>query len=305
MCLRPSYDDLHPLATRGLADIERARRLQAEHGSIALVKAARADAAGDPRRRLEEAELGLRALEGLDTVFVRSRLAAEVAAGGADFVATASRTRHRERVDDVRARARVAADLARDLDAGRVIPGSGSVPLTRANAALAAAEVARAEGLDAPSSWPPMRDAFNAMGMRSRVAYTAFRGGVAALAGGLRADGEARLREAHDIAASIGMNVLAVRVGAVARAARINLTSVGRDRVSTSRAATDRWGLSAREREVLELVAQGRTNGEIGRELYISTKTASVHVTHILDKLGVTSRTEAALLASRAGALQV
>ena len=42
-------------------------------------------------------------------------------------------------------------------------------------------------------------------------------------------------------------------------------------------------GLSARESEVLALVAAGRTNGQIARELFISPKTASVHVTHILD----------------------
>ena len=54
---------------------------------------------------------------------------------------------------------------------------------------------------------------------------------------------------------------------------------------------------------MLALLADGRTNGEIGARLFISTKTASVHVTHILDKLGVSTRTEAALLASRAGLL--
>jgi DNA-binding NarL/FixJ family response regulator len=50
---------------------------------------------------------------------------------------------------------------------------------------------------------------------------------------------------------------------------------------------------------VLDLVSAGRTNREIGLALFISEKTASVHVTHILDKLGVSSRVEAALLASR------
>ena len=60
-------------------------------------------------------------------------------------------------------------------------------------------------------------------------------------------------------------------------------------------------GLSARESEVLALVAAGRTNGQIAEELFISPKTASVHVTHILDKLGVSSRIEAAMLAARAG----
>ncbi|HYI55773.1 MAG TPA: AAA family ATPase [Microlunatus sp.] len=62
-------------------------------------------------------------------------------------------------------------------------------------------------------------------------------------------------------------------------------------------------GLTTREREVLRLVAAGRTNGEIGTELFISTKTASVHVSNILAKLGVGARGEAAALAYREGLL--
>ena len=60
-------------------------------------------------------------------------------------------------------------------------------------------------------------------------------------------------------------------------------------------------GLTARETEVLRLVAAGRTNGEIGSTLFISTKTASVHVSNILAKLGAGSRGEAAAIAHRAG----
>lgn len=67
-------------------------------------------------------------------------------------------------------------------------------------------------------------------------------------------------------------------------------------------ASPDPWGLSGREREVLAMLADGRTNRQIGEALFISDKTASVHVTHILAKMGVSSRTEAALLAARAGA---
>lgn len=59
--------------------------------------------------------------------------------------------------------------------------------------------------------------------------------------------------------------------------------------------------LSAREREVLELVAAGRTNPEIAGELYISRKTAEHHVSNILTKLGVSTRAEAAAVAARAG----
>jgi DNA-binding NarL/FixJ family response regulator len=57
--------------------------------------------------------------------------------------------------------------------------------------------------------------------------------------------------------------------------------------------------LTAREREVLELVAAGRSNGQIAQELFISRKTASVHVSNILAKLGVSTRLEAAAVAHR------
>ena len=61
--------------------------------------------------------------------------------------------------------------------------------------------------------------------------------------------------------------------------------------------------LTARETEILGLVAQGRSNGEIARQLFISTKTVSVHVSNILAKLGAAGRTEAAAIARRDGLL--
>ena len=74
----------------------------------------------------------------------------------------------------------------------------------------------------------------------------------------------------------------------------------GRGRALGERDAT-RLGLTTREAEVLALVAAGRTNREIGAELYVSDKTASVHVSNILRKLGVSSRVEAAAIAQRVG----
>ena len=64
-----------------------------------------------------------------------------------------------------------------------------------------------------------------------------------------------------------------------------------------------RYGLTDRELTVLRLLAAGRTNPQIGAELYISTSTASVHVSNILRKLGVSSRVQAAATAERAGLL--
>ena len=61
--------------------------------------------------------------------------------------------------------------------------------------------------------------------------------------------------------------------------------------------------LTAREREILGLVAQGRSNAEIGRQLFIRAKTVSVHVSNLMAKLGAGERTEAVALARRAGVL--
>jgi DNA-binding NarL/FixJ family response regulator len=72
------------------------------------------------------------------------------------------------------------------------------------------------------------------------------------------------------------------------------------DGVSSAPEALAALGLTAREAEVLALVAEGRTNREIATELYISAKTASVHVSNILAKLNVKTRTQAAALAHRA-----
>jgi DNA-binding CsgD family transcriptional regulator len=61
------------------------------------------------------------------------------------------------------------------------------------------------------------------------------------------------------------------------------------------------FGLSRRELEVLALITEGRSNPEIGRQLYITRKTVAVHVSNILTKLGVSGRVEAAAAAIRLG----
>ncbi len=92
---------------------------------------------------------------------------------------------------------------------------------------------------------------------------------------------------------------LAARLGAPAMVADL-ATDTPAARAS---ALTGPATLTARELEILALVAEGRTNGEIGKQLFISTKTVSVHVSNILGKLGASGRTEAAAIARRDGLL--
>lgn len=104
----------------------------------------------------------------------------------------------------------------------------------------------------------------------------------------LRATGDAPAAraiadQARETARALGARPLLDRLGPGYR-------TTPRDQVSD---------LTPREEEVLALVAQGRTNGEIGKQLFISTKTVSVHVSNILAKLGAASRTEAAAIAHR------
>ena len=80
-------------------------------------------------------------------------------------------------------------------------------------------------------------------------------------------------------------------------------TSSARSGPTPARSDTSSDTLTPREREILALVAEGRSNGEIGKQLFISAKTVSVHVSNILGKLDASGRTEAAAIARRRGLL--
>jgi DNA-binding CsgD family transcriptional regulator/tetratricopeptide (TPR) repeat protein len=277
------------------------------HATIGFARALREEAAGDQGRRFEEARAAIDSLEGLDTFVLRSRLAVEAASAAAELATSLVPRRDAARIEAARQDARQMAVFAADVDAGRVVPGSASLPWTRANAALAAAEASRADGSDSATAWQAIAHAFEAIGMSPRVAYARYQGAGAALRAGDRDRAAAELRVAFALAGSIGMGILTGRVRSLARASRIELEPAPlvperTDRDAVRPRAGDPWGLSAREREVLTLLAAGRTNGEIGQALFISAKTASVHVTHILNKLGVSSRVEAALLADQVSA---
>jgi DNA-binding CsgD family transcriptional regulator/tetratricopeptide (TPR) repeat protein len=269
-----------------------------------------AQEAGDPPERLGHVQAGLAALEGCDPLAMWSWLAANGASAAADLAEAAHGPRAAVASREMAAEARRYAALAEDLATGEHLPGTSPTRLARANAAFAGADADRAEGHDDPAAWATVASAFEELGYRPQVAEVRYREAAASLRQGNRERARAALLVAHATALDTGMVMLARRCVALGQAGRLDLAT---DVVATaaepevepvSPPASDggaSWGLTEREREVLALVAAGRTNGQIGAALFISTKTASVHVTHILDKLGVSSRTEAALLAIKAG----
>jgi DNA-binding CsgD family transcriptional regulator len=89
----------------------------------------------------------------------------------------------------------------------------------------------------------------------------------------------------------------------LARRARIDLTTPTEPVQPDEGAASRPFGLTDRELDVLRLLGQGKTNPEIAAALFISPRTAGVHVTHILRKLDATTRVQAATIAERAGLL--
>jgi DNA-binding CsgD family transcriptional regulator len=159
-----------------------------------------------------------------------------------------------------------------------------------------AAEAARLRGEAAVDRWRAVVEAFGALGHVYEQARSRLRLAEALLAADDRAGAAAELRAAHEVAVGLGAAPLRAAVEALARRGRLELPGAGR--VPDVAAV-----LTPREAEVLGLLAQGRTNRQIGAALYISEKTASVHVSNILAKLGAGSRTEAVAIAAAKGLL--
>ena len=187
---------------------------------------------------------------------------------------------------------------------------SDPTPSKVAAAYVADAELARLAGASDPDLWAAIELAYEPVPMPFPVAYARFRRAEALLVKDrTKTMPTDLLRAAYATCTSLNAAPMIASIESLARRARIDLTApsiapVEPSSPPTSAAARHRpgdLGLSARELEVLALVADGRTNGEIARALFISTKTASSHVTHILDKLGATNRVEAAVIAERAG----
>jgi DNA-binding CsgD family transcriptional regulator/tetratricopeptide (TPR) repeat protein len=282
------------------ADIERSGRLVSEMGAaqwlgpqaIARVTLqlleGRAEAAAATVRET------LSALEGSEMIFYTDRLYDLGARALADLAALAPadhdlRTRH-----EATARA-----LLERLDE-RIAELAAPSPYVQATRSACAAELTRIGTTD-PLAWRDAGALWRAAGDEHQAAYAAWRQAEAILAGdGDRGEARDLAREAFATAVRIGARPLEDELRSLARRARLELDDATAP-PGDPHAALASFDLTPRERDVLPLLAAGYTNREIAGELFISDKTASVHVSRILSKLGVRNRAEAAATAHRLG----
>nr|WP_235192909.1 helix-turn-helix transcriptional regulator [Streptomyces viridochromogenes] len=160
------------------------------------------------------------------------------------------------------------------------------------------AELDRAENRATPDTWSDVVTAFEALQRPYDLAQVRHRLAEALLATGgddERARATELLRLTRATATHLRARPLADATTHLAQRARLSLTA------APPLSPADSLGLTTRERDVLRLVSVGRTNRQIAEELFISPKTASVHVSNILGKLGVSGRGEAAAVAHRMG----
>jgi DNA-binding CsgD family transcriptional regulator/tetratricopeptide (TPR) repeat protein len=192
--------------------------------------------------------------------------------------------------------------------ANEAIGLGGAGLLIEAGLATAEAEGSRLDGRSDATKWADAAFRREALGQPWETAYARFRQAEAMLGErGRKHEAVPVLRDAHRIALQLGASPLVEQIEHLARRARIRLAAAPPER--RERQATTPEGvvvaLTTREWEVLSLVATGHTNREIGADLFISEKTASVHITNAMDKLGALSRYDAAGIASRLGLLDV
>jgi DNA-binding CsgD family transcriptional regulator/tetratricopeptide (TPR) repeat protein len=189
-----------------------------------------------------------------------------------------------ERVEALLARAAAAASETR--------------PVERAALLGARAEAGRAAGRREPAAYARAAAAWEAVGRPEPAARMRWREAeVHAVAGDHGAAAEAA-RAAHAATVEVGADWLRGEIEGLAARARLAL---GPASAPETAAAEDPFDLTARERQVLALLAEGATNREIGATLFMAEKTASVHVSRILTKLNARTRTEAAAIAHRHG----
>jgi DNA-binding CsgD family transcriptional regulator len=212
----------------------------------------------------------------------------------------AERARAQRRPGVVDALAGQVEDL---LDRSRKL---ADLPDQSAYAAQCAAEAARAYAdPEAPGYWRAALRAWEALGRPYESGYAGLRLAEAIARDAAGESPEPVLRTAWQVAERLGAVPLRREIEALARSHRLRLSTSGPDVPepcsSTAEPSPVDQPLTKRELEVLHRIAAGESNGDIAAALYISTKTASVHVSNILRKLGAANRRDAARAARLLG----
>jgi DNA-binding NarL/FixJ family response regulator len=249
-------------------------------------------------RRWADAEAavdeGLRRARSREAAQMRVQLGATGLRAQAELAALARARQDADALRDRLARARRLLTVARHAEA----ESSAITPNAGGWLALAEAEYVRARGESRPEAWANAATVWEQLERAPLAAYCRWRQADALVAAGAsRVEASVPLRQAHAVAARIGAKPLRRELELLAERARLDLASPQADPVGEEQGLKAIFGLTPREAEVLSLVARGYTDREIAAALVISVKTASVHVSHILRKLGAPNRLEAAAIA--------
>ena len=267
--------------------------------------------AAEVRRRRHDLELARAAIADAldrielctDDVFRVARVTAIGMAVEADCAQRARDLREKAQEKDALARARI------HMDRLRAVAEEGGRPVERAWLAFGVAEYARARGKADPEAWITAAAEWDRLHRPYRAVIARFRAAEAYVEQDDR-DAAARVAAAGLKAArALGSKWLEAELTGLVGRARLDIAqsaSDGRgDGADGARGPggepdeEDVFGLTPRERQVLALLAEGATNRQIGNALYMAEKTATVHVSRILSKLGVRTRTQAAAVAHR------
>ena len=259
---------------------------------------------GDPATAVATARDGFDRLVDVDDAIILGQLAIPAAHAAADLAVRARSARDEPAAREAAAAARTVIDRYRASTERLSEPDELATQQIGWRMALCEAEYARAAGEDDPARWLAVRPALAARPAPFLEAYVLWRAAEAIADRGETGAAAEPLREAHAIAARIGAGLLSAGIDTTARRLRVTFATSTDGLPAVDSAIVepaDPFGLTSREREVLGLVAEGYTNKRIAETLFISESTAGVHVSNILGKLGVATRTEAAAVAVRLG----
>ncbi len=183
--------------------------------------------------------------------------------------------------------------------AGLIVAEHGEgQPDLAAFGAMVAAEEARRLGNDARATWRSVAETWHTAGWPHREAYARLREAAAALKAGRREQASRALTACQALAAELQAAPLLAQADGLARRARL---TAGAAHPARAAEPATRFDLTDRELEILGCLVRGDSNRQIARALFISDRTVAVHVSRILDKLGVRNRTEAATVGARLG----